>query len=150
MDFSMRESWDDHFFKLAQLTSTRSTCLKMQYGAILVKDKHYVSGGFNGAPRGCEHCIICARQSMAHGEHPELCRATHAEQNAIANAAKYGISVADTHLYLWPRNLPCILCAKILINAGISTIHVHKVRLDDDPLSLQLLKEASIMIVEHI
>lgn len=120
-----RQSWDDFFFDVAKQISTRSTCLRWQYGCVLVRDKTILSTGFNGAPRGYPHCldIGCAKEGHALGEHSELCRATHAEQNAVANAARMGVCIMGSELYVHLSELPCPLCAKILINAGVAKIH---------------------------
>jgi len=146
----MRLSWDKHFVSMAQLIATRSTCLRREYGCVLVKDKHVISSGFNGAPRGCPHCeeVGCAREGLPSGEKPELCRGTHAEQNAIANAARFGICTKSSELYLYPEDLPCPLCAKILINAGVAKIHFKSTDYPGWRLSLQLFKEAGVELVK--
>ena len=115
-----RISWDEHFMELARFVADRSTCLKAQHGAVLVIDKRVLAMGFNGAPEGFEHCVICRRVGLPSGEHPEWCRATHAEQNAIINAARVGISTVGSVIYITGR--PCVLCTKMLINAGIILI----------------------------
>ena len=147
----MRQSWDDYFFALAKLVSTRSTCLRRQYGAVLVKDKHNISGGFNGAPRGCQHCedIGCAREVYESGTHHELCRAVHAEQNCIANAARFGINTEGSELYLYPGDIPCPLCAKLLINAGISVVHYTSLGYPGYELSIKYFDEAKVRLVRH-
>lgn len=142
----MRPTWDEYFMEIANLVKTRSTCLRRQVGAVIVKDKKILSTGYNGAPRGCAHCIDigCLREKLGipSGERHELCRALHAEQNAIAQAAEHGTSVKDATIYVTAQ--PCSLCAKILINAGITDIIYQGDY--PDTLSLELLKEAHIKI----
>lgn len=141
-----RPSWDEYFMRIAELIKTRSTCLRRQVGAVIVKDKRILATGYNGAPSGLKHCIEigCLREKMKipSGERQELCRASHAEQNAIAHAAKHGITIDGATLYCW--NYPCSACAKIIINAGIKEI-VYK---DDypDKLAKELLEKSGVTI----
>ncbi len=143
-----RPSWDEYFLEIIELIKQRSTCLRRQVGAIIVKDKRILATGYNGAPTGCRHCldIGCLRDELGipSGERHELCRAVHAEQNAIAQAAQYGISVAGATLYV--THQPCVMCAKIVINAGIERI----IYSGDypDKLSLELLNEAGIKLIK--
>ena len=103
------------------MVAKRSTCLRRRVGAILVKDKQILATGYNGAPKGLEHCAEtgCLRQQMGvpSGERHELCRALHAEQNAIIQAANHGVAIEGSTLYC--TTAPCSLCAKMLINAGV-------------------------------
>lgn len=147
----MRQSWDNFYFDVARLLSTRSTCLRRQYGCVLVKDKTIISTGFNGAPRGCLHCedIGCPRKDLVSGEKPELCRATHAEQNCIANAARLGVSTINTVLYIYPEDLPCPICTKILINAGVVGIHHKYTNYPGWKQSELLFEDAKVNIVKH-
>ena len=120
-----RPSWDEYFMDMAVLTAKRSTCLRRHVGAVIVKDKHIIATGYNGAPRGVPHCDEkggCLRQQLnvPSGERHELCRALHAEQNAIIQAAKLGSSIDGATLYC--THQPCVVCTKILINAGIKRI----------------------------
>lgn len=119
-----RTSWDEYFMKIATDISERSTCVRRHVGAILVKDKRILATGYNGAPKGLDHCDVtgCLREEMhiPSGERHELCRAVHAEQNAIIQAANYGVSVEGSTLYC--TTAPCSLCAKMLINAGVKRI----------------------------
>lgn len=144
----MRPSWDEYFMEIVELIKSRSTCQRRQVGALIVKDKRILTTGYNGAPMGCRHCFEtgCLREKMKipSGQRHELCRATHAEQNAIAQAAYSGTSVKGGTLYV--TNQPCVLCAKLAINAGISKI-VFKGDYPDD-LAMELLKEASIRVVK--
>lgn len=121
-----RPSWDDYFTDLAKLVSSRSTCLRRSCGAIIVRNKHLLSTGYNGAPCGTSHCadLGCLRQKLnvPSGERHELCRATHAEQNAIVQAARHGHAVEGADIYI--TDAPCIICAKLIINAGIEKIYI--------------------------
>lgn len=147
----MRQTWDDFFFEAARLLSQRSTCLRRQYGCVLVRDKTIITTGFNGAPRGCLHCekIGCPRESMKSGERPDLCRATHAEQNCIANAARLGISTIGTELYISPEDIPCPVCTKILINAGVEVIHYKYTNYPGWEQSQLLFKDAGVKVIYH-
>ncbi|MDD3853558.1 MAG: cytidine/deoxycytidylate deaminase family protein [Syntrophomonadaceae bacterium] len=142
-----RPSWNDYFLETADLVSSRSTCLRRKVGAVLVKDKRIIATGYNGAPRKLKHCgdIGCLRteKGIPSGERYELCRGVHAEQNAIINAAYYGISTQDSVMYC--TNQPCIICARMIINAGIVKV-VHRGNFSDD-IALDLMKEAGIELV---
>lgn len=141
-----RPSWDEYFLEMADLVSRRATCLRRKVGAVIVKNKRILATGYNGAPSGLEHCldIGCLREKLKipSGQRHELCRGLHAEQNALIQASLYGISVKDSTLYA--TNQPCVICAKMLINAGIKEIVV----LDGypDELAQQFLKEANITV----
>lgn len=141
-----RPSWDEYFMRIAELAATRSTCLRRQVGAVIVKDKKILATGYNGAPSGLKHCldIGCLRDKLGipSGERHELCRATHAEQNAIVQAALFGVSIKDSTMYSTTQ--PCILCSKLIINAGIKKIVIKDSY--PDPMSKQMLKEAKIKI----
>ena len=119
-----RPSYDEYFMEMAQVVSKRSTCLRRQVGAILVKDKHILSTGYNGAPKGLKHCseVGCLRVKLnvPSGKRHELCRGLHAEQNAIIQAAVFGTSIKNSVLYC--TNTPCVVCVKMLINAGVNEI----------------------------
>ena len=137
----MRPSWDEYFIRLAYLVSTRSTCTRRHVGAVIVKDKRVLSTGYNGPPRGLAHCDItgCMRENLGipSGERHELCRGLHAEQNAIIQAAVYGVSIKDATIYV--TNHPCVVCAKMLINAQIKEI-VYAEGYPDDLAKLMLLE----------
>jgi len=113
---------DRYFMEIAQVVARRSTCLRRQIGAVIVKGKQIVSTGYNGAPAGHPHCldIGCARQDVPSGQRSELCRAAHAEQNAINFAARYGIPIEGATLYT--TTYPCSWCAKSIVNAGIARV----------------------------
>lgn len=142
-----RPTWDEYFLQLADLVASRSTCLRRQVGAVLVRNERIIATGYNGAPRRLKHCldIGCLReeQGIPSGQRYELCRGVHAEQNAIINAAFYGIPTQDSVLYC--TNQPCIICARMIINAGISKV-VHRGNFHDN-LALDFLNEAGIELV---
>ena len=144
-----RPDWDEYFLQMAELAATRSTCLRRHVGAILVQDRRVIATGYNGAPSGLKHCIEtgCLRQQLniPSGQRYEICRGNHAEQNAIINAAYYGVSTKGATLYC--THQPCTICARMIINAGIRRV----VHLGDfpDERAVQFLKEAEIEIV-HI
>ena len=141
-----RPSWNQYFASITRMVATRSTCLRRHVGAVLVKEKRILSTGYNGAPAGLKHCIEvgCLREkaSIPSGTRHELCRALHAEQNAIVQAAYHGISIAGSTLYC--TNKPCVICSKMLINAGIKRIFFDDGY--DDDLSDAILDEAKIEI----
>ncbi len=143
-----RPDWDSYFMKMAELVSTRSTCMRRQVGAVIVQDKHIVATGYNGAPRGIMHCDErgeCLRQKLGvpSGERHELCMALHAEQNAIIQAATSGQTIEGATIYI--THQPCIICAKMIINAGIRRIVVKEGY--PDQLSVDMLAEAGLKIV---
>ncbi len=142
-----RPSFDEYFMQMALLTARRSTCLRRQVGAVIVKDKHIIATGYNGAPKGLEHCDEiggCLREELGvpSGERHELCRALHAEQNAIIQAAVLGQSVKDSLMYV--THQPCSICAKMIINAGIRKIIINSGYPDE--MASKLLKEANIEV----
>lgn len=143
-----RPSWDQYFMEIAALVAKRSTCLRRAVGAILVKDKRILATGYNGAPSGVRHCseVGCLRETLqvASGERHELCRGIHAEQNAIIQAAYHGVPIQGASLYC--TNLPCSICTKMLINAGIRTIYYRSGYADE--LSRDLLEEAGIEVIQ--
>lgn len=110
--------------EIARVVARRSTCLRNQVGAVIVLDKRILSTGYNGAPRNLQHCLdigcIRQQQNIASGTRHELCRAVHAEQNAIIQSALHGVSIANATLYC--THQPCILCAKMIINSNIKRV----------------------------
>ena len=132
--------------EIARLVVSRSTCLRRQVGAVIVKDKKILATGYNGAPSGLAHCsdVGCLRDTLhiPSGERHELCRGLHAEQNAIIQAANYGISINGATLYC--TNLPCIICTKMLINAGISRVVYERGYADD--LARQMWEESKVVV----
>lgn len=147
-ELRQRPSWDQYFLQLADLVASRSTCLRRQVGAVLVRQERIIATGYNGAPRGLGHCLElgCLREEMKipSGHRYELCRGVHAEQNAIINAAFYGISTQDSVIYC--TNQPCLICARMIINAGITKV-VHRGNFND-PLAVQFFQEAGIEMIE--
>jgi len=143
----VRPDWDTYFMDMAKLASRRSSCLRRAVGAVLVKDRRLLATGYNGVPSGVTHCEVtgCLREKLnvPSGERHELCRGLHAEQNAIIQAAFHGVSIRDAVLYC--TNLPCIICAKMLINAGVRRI----VYLDGyaDLLTEEMLREVGMELV---
>jgi dCMP deaminase len=143
----MRPSWDEYFMEITQVVKTRSTCLRRNVGALIVKDKKLLSSGYNGSPTGCKHCdeLGCLRDTMniPSGQRHELCRGTHAEQNAIVQAANSGVSIQGATIYT--THQPCVLCAKMIINSGIKRV-VYKGDYPDE-MSLGLFEESGIELV---
>ena len=143
-----RPSWEKFFLNLAQMVSTRSTCLRRQVGAVVVREKRILSTGYNGAPSGMAHCdqVGCIREQLKvpSGERHEICRAIHAEQNAIIQAATFGVSLAGSTIYV--THHPCVLCSKMIINAGIKKVIYRDGY--PDKLSVQMLKEAKMKVVK--
>jgi dCMP deaminase len=137
---------DTYFMRMAELVATRSTCLRRNVGAVVVKEKRVLTTGYNGAPKGLKHCaeVGCVRMQnhIQSGTRHELCRGVHAEQNAVIQAAYFGVSIKDSTIYT--TNYPCVMCAKILVNAGIREI-VYK---DDyvDELSRTVLDESGVSV----
>ena len=140
---------DEYFMEMAHLVAKRSTCLRRHVGAVLVKDKRVLSTGYNGSPKGTLHCEVkgCIREQMnvPSGTRHERCRGVHAEQNAIIQAAYFGVSVDGSTIYT--TTYPCSMCAKILINAGIKEVVYSEGYVDD--LSKNLFAETNILIREY-
>lgn len=136
-----RPSFDETLMEIAYTWAKRSTCLRRKVGAVAAKDKQQLTAGYNGAPRGIPHCAVtgCIREKLnvPSGKNAELCRGTHAEQNAITQAAKFGISLEGATLYC--NTFPCVICTKMILNSGIA-----KVVYDcdyNDPLSKEILSQ---------
>ena len=144
-----RPSWDEYFMDMAELVAKRSTCLRRNVGAVVVQDRRIVATGYNGAPKGIPHCNEieggCLRDPLGipSGERHEMCRALHAEQNAIIQAATSGQSVEGATIYI--THQPCVICAKMIINAGIERIVVKEGYPDE--LSREILREAGRRII---
>jgi len=135
----MRPEWDDYFIEIAKVVSSRSTCLRRRYGAVIVKDRVIVSTGYNGSPRGIENCVdlnTCTReeQNIPSGERYELCEAVHAEQNAIINGPPERMKGATIYIAGFEEDdnfaagRPCKLCDRMIRNSQISLV----VYLDND------------------
>ena len=142
-----RPSWDEYFMTLANEVATRTTCLRRAVGAIIVKDRRILATGYNGVPTGLAHCAEtgCLRQQLGvpSGQRHEICRGLHAEQNAIIQAATLGQSIEGATIYI--THQPCIICAKMIINAGIRRIVVKEGYPDE--MSVGILQEAGLKIV---
>lgn len=144
-----RPTIDEYFMNIAKVVATRSTCLRHHVGAVIVRDKRIISTGYNGSPKGLKHCldIGCIRdqESIESGTKVEICRAIHAEQNAIIQAALHGTSTEGATLYC--THQPCIICAKMIINAGI----IKVVYGEDypDETAIELFNEANIEVIKY-
>ena len=140
----MRPDWDTYFVAIAIMAATRSTCLRRKVGAVITRGRQVVSTGYNGAPSGTAHCLDtdCMRQAQGipSGERHEMCRGSHAESNAIAQAARMGIATDGTTVYC--THEPCSLCTKIILNAGIvRVVYMHAY---SDKLAVSLREEAHV------
>ena len=119
-----RPGWDEYFMEIAQVVAKRSNCSRRQVAAVIVKDNHLLATGYNGTPRGVKNCFEggcprCAGKTKS-GTHLEECLCTHAEQNAICQAALYGHALQGGTIYVTIS--PCLTCAKLLVNAGIREV----------------------------
>jgi len=145
-----RPSWDDYFMNIAKIVSTRSNCLKRHVAAIIVKDKKIISTGYNGTPRGTKNCDEggCQRcmEYAEGGTKLEECLCSHGEENAIVQAAYHGVSTKGTTLYT--TFAPCLMCTRMIINAGIEEV-VYNVEYPLSENSFKLLKEAGIRVRQH-
>ncbi len=144
-----RPSWDETFIDVAKVVSKRSTCLRRKVGAVLVRDNKILTTGYNGAPKGLPHCNVagCLREKLKvpSGERHELCRAVHAEANAIIQAALHGVGTQGATMYVTVA--PCSMCARMIINAGINKV----IFCGDYPDSYteNLFKEADIEFIKY-
>ena len=141
-----RPSWDEYFMEITHIVARRSTCLRRQVGAVLVQDKNILATGYNGAPSGVAHCLDvgCLREKLGipSGERHELCRGLHAEQNAIIQAAKHGTNIDNATIY--STTMPCIICSKMIINAGISRIVFEEGY--SDSLAAEMIEESGVAV----
>jgi len=144
-----RPEWDTYFLDIVEVVSRRSTCLRRSVGAALVSDRRILATGYNGAPSKLKHCleIGCLRDQLKvpSGERHELCRGLHAEQNVIIQAALHGVRTKGSTLYC--TNQPCVICAKMIINAGIVRVVIHDGY--SDKLATSMLKEAKIKVERY-
>lgn len=142
-----RPNWDVYFMEIAKVVAARSNCSRRHVAAVIVKDKRIISTGYNGTPRGIKNCNEggCPRcnSHAPSGTGLEECICSHGEENAIVQAAYHGISVKDSTLYT--TFSPCLLCAKMIINAGIVEV-VYHARYSIDDVSMKLLNEAGVKI----
>ena len=141
-----RPTWDEYFLGIADLVSKRSTCLRRRVGAVLVRDKRILATGYNGAPSMIAHCSEtgCVREKLKipSGERHELCRGLHGEQNSFLQAALHGTSLKGATLYCTTQ--PCIICAKMIINAGIKEVVIKGGY--PDKMARKFLDEAKIRV----
>ncbi len=141
-----RPGWEQYFLDIARLVARRSTCLRRRVGVVLVKDKRILATGYNGAPSTIVHCdqTGCIREKLRipSGERHELCRGLHAEQNAFLQAALHGTSLKDAILYSTTQ--PCIICAKMIINAGIKEVVIHGAY--PDAMAREFLRQARVRV----
>jgi dCMP deaminase len=141
-----RPSFDEVFMEIACTWAKRATCLRRTVGAVIAKDGQQLTAGYNGAPRGVPHCAevggcIRAKLGIPSGQRAEICRGTHAEQNAITQAAKFGINIEGGTLYC--NTFPCVICAKMILNAGIVKVVYDSDY--NDPLSKEILGQQSLL-----
>jgi dCMP deaminase len=137
-----RPSWDEYFMNIALAVASRSTCSRRRVGAIVVKDKRILATGYNGAPAGLRHCDHTGGADLRDGH---CARSTHAEQNAIVQAAKYGTPIDGATIYCTAQ--PCLTCAKLLANAGVRRV-VFEGEYPDD-LAVAICAEARIELAQH-
>jgi dCMP deaminase len=145
-----RPDWDEYFMSIVYLISRRSTCLRRHVGAVIVKNNQILATGYNGVPRNIEHCSQqdgCLREKLGvpSGQRHELCRGLHAEQNAIIQAAVHGASIEDGTLYC--TTMPCIVCTKMLINAGIKKVIYSEGY--QDKLATEMMDQANILVQHY-
>jgi len=145
-----RPTWDEYFMEITHLVARRSTCLRRQVGAVLVKEKNILATGYNGTPTGIAHCLDvgCLREKMGipSGERHELCRGLHAEQNAIIQAAKHGTNIDGATLYC--TTMPCIICSKMIINAGIKKVVYENGYADS--LAAEMVAESGVEVAQFV
>jgi len=137
-----RPAWEDYFMEIARVVASRSSCLRRQVGAVVVKNRQILATGYNGVPRGLAHCDErgCLRQQLGipSGERHELCRGLHAEQNAIIQAAYHGVAICGAEIYC--THQPCVVCAKMLVNAEVVAVYFSGPY--PDPLAMEVFEEA--------
>lgn len=138
----MRPPWDDYFMKIADDVALRSTCDRAAVGAVLVKEKHIISTGYNGSPAGLEHCDEIGHL-MVEGH---CVRTVHAEVNAIIQAAVFGLATRDSVCYV--THFPCLNCTKMLINARISKL-IYKNSYRIDPIALEFFTKAGVELQQY-
>ncbi|MFH1285189.1 MAG: cytidine/deoxycytidylate deaminase family protein [Candidatus Micrarchaeota archaeon] len=140
-----RPTFDEYFMRMCYLVAERSTCKRHKYGSVIVRGKRLLATGYNGAPKGLPHCleIGCLRDELgiASGTRHEICRAVHAEQNAILQCALHGISADGATLYI--NEIPCRICAKMIINAGIKRV-VYTAGKYPDKEAFELFEKAEV------
>ena len=145
-----RISKDEYFMKIAEIVSQRSTCIKRNVGAILVKENHIISTGYNGSPPGFTHCTpeTCVRRNIKSGDKPELCRGVHAEINCILQAAIHGTSIKG-HTTLYCTTFPCMACLKLIISAGIDKLVYKEGYNMENKVKEALLRESNLIVQNY-
>lgn len=142
-----RPDWNDYFMEIAKVVALRANCIKRRVAAVIVKDRRIISTGYNGTPRGVKNCNEggCPRCNSfgSQGKDLEECFCSHAEENAITQAAYHGVNIRDAVLYT--TFSPCLICTKMIINTGIQKV-IYSVVYSLDAISLRLLKEAKVKI----
>ena len=144
----MRKDWDGYFMDFAILAAARSGCLSRKVGCVIVKDNRVIATGYNAAPVGVHECVTrgsCLRKNDKSGTNLGYCFAVHAEQNAITQCAKYGISCEGATLYVTAQ--PCATCAKLLVNAGI--IEVVYLEPYPDELGIKILETSTVYVRQY-
>ena len=143
---AQRVSWDEYFLQIAALAATRSTCMRRTVGCVLVRDRHVLATGYNGVPAKAAHCDDrgCLRQELGvpSGERMDICRAVHAEANAIAQCAKLGVCVSGATAYVTVT--PCSKCAALLVQAGVKSVVSAGVY--PDAATKSILEEAGVEV----
>lgn len=142
-----RPAWDAYFMAFANLAKTRASCIRRQVGAVIVKNRMVLTTGYNGAPRGLPHAaeVGCLRDKLGvpSGQRHELCRGLHAEQNAIIQAARHGISIEGAEMYCTTH--PCVICIKMIINAGLTRVFYLEGYADE--ISKQIIAESGFPVI---
>lgn len=146
------DKWDKRFIELAKTIATWSSCYKQdrQIGAVIVKNKRIITTGYNGAPSGITSCkdrgkCLRIEKNIPSGTQHELCYAIHAEQNAILQAAKLGVSIDGATLYC--THYPCTICAKMIVNTGIRRlVYIHPY---PDDFSTEILREGKVIVEQY-
>ena len=144
----MRQNWNDYFLDMAEQVASRSTCLRRKVGCVIVKEKRVIATGYNGAPSGAPHCDVtgCIRQQegIPSGQRLDICRASHAEANAISQCARYGVPTEGATAYVTVS--PCVTCAKLLVQAGIDCVVYRGIYPDD--ASADVLTQSHVLIID--
>lgn len=146
------DKWDARFMEMAQMISTWASCYQptRKIGAVIVKGKRVLTTGYNGAPAGVKTCVErgeCLRKKLGieSGTRHEICYAIHAEQNAIIQAARLGVSIEGATLYC--THQPCVICAKMIVNAGVARV-VYREGYPDD-FSVEILREGNVLLEKY-
>ena len=144
--YDHRPSWVEYFMKLANEVANRTTCMRRGVGCVIVKDRRILATGYNGVPSGLAHCAetgcLRAQLGIPSGQRHEICRGLHAEQYAIIQAARYGFNLDGASIYV--NTQPCVVCANILINAGIVEVGYQDPYPDE--LAMSMLEESAMRL----